>query len=262
MHNIDILTHFTEVQRTDRITVYTLKPAERVNFLSKLPAAFRGMYISDEKLQRRLQNIVGAIRREEISEKLPTKPTLKSGEFSELLSYFLIPERYAPDSHLRPPKWRWKEARDIPAHFTDVVFFQQPNLGTPETTDCLISVETKSAATRPAANASSLQLAMNDVEKDFTSRLGESLFHLKTKYKDDEDYVSLELLKRFTDASFPTYLKHFKAVAIVDDAFGDQHIESIVSWPLYIRDSFEVVLVRINEMRDGYNTTFQQILDA
>jgi hypothetical protein len=260
MHNIDILTHFTEVQRADRITVYTLKPAERAGFLAKLPLPFRTMYISDEDLLWRLANIAGAVRGDEISEKIPSKPILKSGEFTELLAYFLIPERYCPTSSLRPPKWRWKEAKNIPAHFTDIIFFEQPDQLVPAITDAVISVEAKSRATRPPAQTSSLQLAIDDVQTDFASRLAESFFHVKTKYKDDRNLVALEELKRFTEAHFPTYLKHFKAVAIVDDQFGDRHIDEITNWPLFIKDTFEVILVRINDMQNGYESTYQSML--
>jgi len=260
MQNIDILTHFTEVARDDRITVYTLKEAERATFLAKLPGPFRVMYISDEDLQWRLDNL-STQREDEISEKIPSDAILKSGEFTELLAYFLVPERYAPDCEPRPPKWRWKEEKNIPAHFTDVIFFHQLDTNFPGTNDYVISVETKSRASRPGPAESALQKAINDVEKDFNSRLAESFFHLKTKYKDDRDLDSLSKLTRFMDAArFPGYLKHFKALAVVDDQYGDSHIGNITQWPIYIKDTFEVILVRIVELQNGYEETYANML--
>jgi len=260
MQNIDILSHFSEVVRADRITVYTLKETERAEFMAKLPMPFRVMYISDDQLQW-LQHNVGVARAENIAEKIPSDPVLKSGEFGELLAYFLVPERYAPACGLRPPKWRWKEANNIPAHFTDVVFFHQIDESVPAADDFVISVETKARASRPGAVESSLQNAINDVEKDFNSRLAESFFHLKTKYKDDRDLDALTKLARFMDAAqFPEYIKHFKALAVVDDQYGDHHIDKITQWPLYIKDTFEVILVRVARLRDGYEETYLNML--
>jgi len=260
MQNIDILSHFSEVARTDRITVYTLNDAERATFMAKLPVPFRVMYLSEEDLQWRVDNL-STVRGDEIADKIPSDPVLKSAEFGELLAYFLVPERYAPTCRLRPPKWRWKEAKNIPAHFTDVVFFHQIDENDPAAEDFVISVETKARASMPGPTESSLQKAINDVEKDFNSRLAESFFHLKTKYKDEKDLDALKKLSRFMDAArFPEYLKHFKALAIVDDQYGDHHIEKITQWPLYIKDSFEVILIRVARLRDGYEETYLSML--
>lgn len=260
MQNIDILSHFTEVVRTDRITVFTLKNAERAAFMAKLPLPFRTVYITDEQLQW-LQHNAGTIRADDIAEKIPSSAVLQSGEFGELLAYFLVPEKYAPNCTLRPHKLRWKEAKNIPAHFTDVVFFHQLDEAVPGTADFLISVETKARATRPGLLESSLQAAINDVEKDYNSRLAESLFHIKTKYKDERDQDALSKLARFMDAArFPAYLKHFKALALVDDQYGDHHIAQITQWPLSILDSFEVILIRFTQLKDGYEETYTNIL--
>jgi len=260
MLNIDILTHFAEHLRTDRIRVFTLKNSDRVAFFAKILKPFRLMYIADEQLQW-LQDNIGSVRSEDIAEKVPTNPIIKSGEFGELLAYYLIPEKYASTCKLRPPKWRWKEARDFAAHFSDVVLFHQLDDDNPGSDDFVISVETKSRATQPGSTESSLQKAINDVETDFNGRLAESFFHIKTKYKDEHDLESLAKLERFMDlAKHPTFLKHFKAMAIVDNAYGDHHVNNIVSWPLHILDSFEVILVRIEDLKDGYESTYANML--
>jgi len=260
MLNIDILTHFTEQVRTDRIRVFTLKDTERDTFLSKIPKPFRLMYITDEQLQW-LQDNMSSVRADDIAEKVPTNPIIKSGEFGELLAFYLIPEKYAATAKLRPPKWRWKEARNFAAHFSDVVLFNQLDDDTPAPSDYVISVETKSRATRPSGVQSSLQNAIDDVETDFNGRLAESFFHIKTKYKDEHDLDSLARLERFMDlAKYPTFLKHFKAMAIVDHQYGDHHIDNIVSWPLHILDSFEVILVKITDMQNGYESTYINML--
>lgn len=186
-----------------------------------------------------------------------------SGEFAEILCYYLIPEKYLPHSGLRPPKWKWKEAKNIPAHFTDVLLFHQLDPAIPSTEDALISIESKARASKPKSTESSLQIAVDDATKDVVSRLGESLFHLKTRYKDDRNVTAVTQLERFMDAAkFPSYLKHFKAVAVVDDAHAQTHIDNIdfKSVPTNVKDSFEVILVRITDLKGAYESTFAQML--
>ncbi len=259
MINIDILSHFDHAVNAQGIHVYTLKEAERATFFAKLPLPFRLMYLSDEDLTWRTAN-TGSTRAEEVITKIPDNPSLMSGEFAEILTYYFIPERYAPDSRLRPPKWRWKESKNNPAHFTDVIIFHQIDPDQPNVSDSLISIESKSKATQPVSSASSLQDAITDAQKDSTSRLAESLFHVKTKYKDEKNLEALKQLERFMDAvKFPTFLKHFKAIGVVDGAFANTHLANVTAIPTNIKDSFEVILIRIENLKGGYEHVYTQM---
>jgi len=259
MVNIDILTHFKETASKNGITIFTLKEAERDAFFHKLPQPFRCLYLTDEDLDWRTKEF-GTSRPEEIVEKIPDDPTIMSGEFSEILCYYIIPERYLPSSHLRPPKWKWKESKNNPAHFTDVILFCQNDLDNPRPDDSLISIESKARATRPSSTESSLQKAIDDAHKDYVSRLGESLFHLKTRYKDDRDAQAVKQLARFMDAAkYPTFIKHFKAIATVDGSFAETHLNNVTEIPNNIKDTFEVILIRIEDLKGAYEHTFTQI---
>lgn len=258
--NIDILTHFEESTSENGITIFTLKDAEREAFFNKLPKPFRSLYLTDEDLDWRT-NEFGSSREEEIVDKIPDNPFIQSGEFSEILCYYIIPEKYLPSSNLRPPKWKWKESKNNPAHFTDVILFCQNDLDNPSPDDSLISIESKARATRPTRTESSLQKAIDDAHKDYLSRLGESLFHLKTRYKDDRNPEAVNRLSRFMDvANYPTFLKHFKAIATVDSAYAETHLNNVTKIPGDIRDSFEVILIKIENLRGAYEHTFTQIL--
>jgi len=260
MINIDILTHFEESTSENGITIFALKEAERDAFFNKLPQPFRCLYLTDEDLDWRT-NEFGTYRADEITDKIPDNPTIMSGEFSEILCYYIIPEKYLPSSHLRPPKWKWKESKNNPAHFTDVILFCQNDLDNPSTDDSLISIESKARATKPTRTESSLQKAIDDAHKDYVSRLGESLFHLKTRYKDDRNTEAVNRLSRFMDvANYPTFLKHFKAIATVDSSFADTHLNNVTEIPDDIRDTFEVILIRIGDLKGAYEHTFTQIL--
>src|SRR5690606_19317285 len=113
----------------------------------------------------------------------------------------------------------------------------QNDLDNPSTDDSLISIESKARATKPTSTESSLQKAIDDAHKDYVSRLGESLFHLKTRYKDDRNAEAVNRLSRFMDvANYPTFLKHFKAIATVDNSFAATHLNNVTEIPDDIRD--------------------------
>lgn len=260
MKNIDILTHFEESKSKNGITIFTLKEKERDIFFNKLPQPFRCLYLTDEDLEWRTKEF-GTSRSHEIIEKIPDNPTIMSGEFSEILCYYIVPEKYLPTSNLRPPKWKWKESKNNPAHFTDVILFCQNDLGMPSTDDCLISIESKARATKPTSTESSLQKAIDDAHKDYVSRLSESLFHLKTRYKDDRNTDAVNKLKRFLDAAnYPSFIKNFKAIATVDGSYATIHLDNITEIPKNIRDTFEVILIRMENLKEAYEHTFNQIL--
>lgn len=262
MENIDILKHFDEVVHEKGITILVLREAERIDFFAKLPKPFRVMYLADEDLEWRIKN-AGGVRSEEILTKIPNEPFMMSGEFSELLCYYLVPEKYLPKSNLRPSKWKWKEAKNIPAHFTDVLLFYQIDSSNPHPDDSLISIESKARATRPSDKDSSLQKAIDDARKDATGRLAESLFHLKTRYKDDKNIDALKQLERFMDlAKFPSFLKHFKAIATVDNAFAQTHLDNVSKIPDDVIDSFEVILIKMDNLKLAYEETFTQMANT
>lgn len=260
MVNIDILKHFDETVDTKGIKIFTLKESERATFFNKLPYNFRCMYLSDDDLNWRVSNF-STNRFDEIKEKIPDNPVIMSGEFAEILGFYLIPEKYIPLSNLRPPKWRWKESRNIPAHFTDIILFNRVNETIPSNQDAIISIESKARAGKPNTNESALEKAIKDALKDSISRLAESLFHLKTKYKDDKNIEAINKLERFIDAAkHPPYEKHFKAVATVDNNFSEIHINNVQTIPSGIQNSFEVILVRLENLKEGYETTYQKML--
>ncbi|WP_126972892.1 Hachiman antiphage defense system protein HamA [Gynurincola endophyticus] len=259
MRNIDILTHFEEAITKNGITIFTLKEAEREAFFDKLPHPYRELYLTDEDLNWRISNFATSST-EEILEKIPDNPSIMSGEFSEILCYYIIPEKYLPASHLRPPKWKWKESKNNPAHFTDVILFCQNDDKSPSPDDCLVSIESKARATKPNGTESSLQKAIDDAYKDYVSRLSESLFHIKTRYKDDRNAQAVNQLERFMDVvKYPSFLKHFKAIATVDGAFADDHLKHVTAIPEDIKDTFEVILIRIEDLKGGYELTYNQI---
>ena len=92
---IDLLRHFDRDNEPDYV-IYRLKSTERDTLLAKLPVEFRDCYISDQSLT----DLAGKmqISKSEFLEKycLPDIPNLISGDFGEILSFFLVVENFQP----------------------------------------------------------------------------------------------------------------------------------------------------------------------
>jgi hypothetical protein len=92
----------------------------------------------------------GKSRQSEISERIPNDPTIMSGEFGELLLYYVLPEAYCQGSNVfNPPKWKWKFDKNKALQYTDIVILNQFDSKNPSTNDYIIAVEAKARATKP-----------------------------------------------------------------------------------------------------------------
>ena len=147
---LDILRFFTIDDTTyaaKGVVVYGFKDELLDEFVSEFLLSFRQAYISDEELKEGVKEEVWADEAEGISMQIPTKPNLKSGEFSEILLFYLSQCLRCSDANVAPLKWRWKENQDMPCHLTDIVLIKCDDEKTPSTDDYLYFVESKGKAT-------------------------------------------------------------------------------------------------------------------
>lgn len=152
------------------VVVYGFKDELLDEFVSEFLLSFRQAYISDEELKEG----VWADEAEGISMQIPTKPNLKSGEFSEILLFYLSQCLRCSDANVAPLKWRWKENQDMPSHLTDMVLIKCDDEKNPSTDDYLYFVESKGKAT-PLSTGSTdsvMNAAIEGAEKDRVSRGG------------------------------------------------------------------------------------------
>ncbi len=140
---MELLKHFEEGSKN--YIMLSLKDNEWDEFIAKLPIPYKDCYIPDSELQQRIKTFASS-KEKELSEILPSEGKIKSGDFGEILSYFLFKEKYKKRSVDGPKKWRWKEEKNVAAPYTDVILFSIKN-AKPSKDDLLISVESKMKAT-------------------------------------------------------------------------------------------------------------------
>ncbi len=261
---MNLLTHFEETQSTPFI-ILTLKDDEWDTLLEKLPEKYKECLTSENELTERMR-IFWRTRAQELSEKIPTVWSIKSWDFWEILAYHLFEEMYSWDNLHWPKKWRWKESKDKPAPYADVIFFTPINWA-PTESDLLVSIESKMKAT--STNNSPIQDAIGWAEKDYISRLAKSLPWLKEKYKrnalsdtaNESKYLSLvNTLNRYIESeTYWKYTKHVKAIAFIDKSFLQWEKDKPIILPDPEIEWLQIYVVWIDNLKDLYENTYMKI---
>lgn len=255
MLDIRILSHFT-VEKNEFV-VLKLKPDEIDVFLDKLPVEYRKCYITDDHLVASVRELNMHYSDLLKDHYLPDPGNVMSGEFGEILSYFLLKERYIPEKELDgPKKWLWKDDRNHAIQKTDVMLFSYD--GTPSTDDLMVSGEIKAKATKNN-RYDPIKNAVDGAHEDFVSRLSVSLAWLKSRYVKERDGEQLARVERFLDpVTYGTYHKHFKAVVVIDDALLAEEVareRSLVALPA----EFEILLISIQGLKSAYERTYRNV---
>jgi hypothetical protein len=261
---MELLKHFKE-EHKDFVLLY-LKDDEWEEFLYKLPIEYRKSYITDSDLERRVKNF-STSPQIELSEILPTEGNIKSGDFGEILTYFLLTERHKNQNVNGPRKWRWKQEKNVPAPYTDVILFSIKS-GKPSINDLLISAESKMKSTINK-DYHPIQNAIDGAEKDYVSRIANSLSWLRKKHKDEslKEGAPVERLKSYVDSierfikseTLGEYTKQLKAVAFVDKSFLTNEIMKEVSLPSVTGILLEVIVVSIKDLKTAYEKVFEEM---
>ena len=220
----DILSYFTEDFDTyakHSIVMYVFDEARTDEFLHAALDDYRKSYISDEDLESIVAGM-GTLRNEEIKGVTPTDAIIKSGEFAEILSYYIFLAKN-PEYNVAPLRWRWKEERDRAVHFADIMLLSCPDETKLSKTDKLMTVEVKSRATKPAKGESSINNAIAGALNDSVSREAKTLSFLLQRYKRDKQFDMVKKVLRFEDAVAHPYQTQHNAIAIVDSTYMDDY---------------------------------------
>lgn len=256
---MDLLNHFIE-EDTEYMTL-KLKHQEMQQLMNKLPERFRNCYITDDDLRDRVANLEIAAT-EVIESCVPNIGNVMSGEFGEILSYYILMELYKPLQLDGPKKWIWKEDKNKPIQKTDVVLFNY-EVDNPSEEDLIVSAEIKSKATR-SNSYDPIKNAIEGANDDYLGRLSKTLIWLKDRYIRDNDGESLRELKRFLNpVNYGTYKKHFKAVAIIDSNLLNEELERERDIDTdIIQDDFGLIIISINNLKNTYETTYEKVIDT
>lgn len=159
--------------RSQGIIIFDFDDAKSKEFVEDYIIPFRRSYLSDEDLDYEVDSGIN-IREDAIANKLPTLPHLKSGEFGEILMFFLACAFICPGANITPIKWQWKEHRDAPCHLTDIMLLKCTDSTSPLPTDYVYSIEVKAGATpiNPRSDKSRMNDAIKGAHKDKESRIG------------------------------------------------------------------------------------------
>jgi len=253
--HIDLLSHFTIYK--DQFVILKLKDNELDTFLNKLPPNFRKCYVTDECLKEHVETL--QMHYSDILKGfyLPDPGNVMSGEFGEILSYFILQEYYLPLKLVGPRKWLWKDDRNTAIQKTDVMLFYKEK--EPSSEDLLVSAEVKSKAKRNNSY-DPIKNAVEGAYNDFVRRLAVSLNWLKAKYAKENRVKSLNYLKRFLDpVKYGEYKKHFKAIVVIDDSLIQDEIVRNRDIQEFNAD-FEIILISIKDLKSCYETTYKNIL--
>lgn len=241
------------------IIVFDFDDTKSNEFIQNYIIPFRQSYVSDEDLDYEVDNGINT-RKDAIENKLPTSPQLKSGEFSEILMFFLACKFICPDANITPIKWHWKEHRDAPCHLTDIMLLKCADKDNPHATDYVCSIEVKSSATPigPRSNASRMNEAIEGAIKDKNSRIGKMIAYLTTKYAKDRKADMAKLVKRFDDGTTVHYDRHISAAIIVERNSMQYHIKNITAANLVKAQTEQIALfaVPLRELKQMYENLY------
>lgn len=248
------------------VVVYGFKDELLDEFVSEFLLSFRQAYISDEELKEGVKEEVWADEAEGISMQIPTKPNLKSGEFSEILLFYLSQCLRCSDANVAPLKWRWKENQDMPCHLTDIVLIKCDDEKTPSTDDYLYFVESKGKAA-PLSTGSTdsvMNAAIEGAEKDCVSRAGKTVAYLVTKYTKDKEFSKARKVKRFDDSVDVDYKRFSNAAIVVEKDSLKQHVENVTAdyVDLAKKNCINLFAVPIESMKAVYERMYKEVVNV
>ena len=70
-----------------------------------------------------------------------------SGDFGEILSFYLACQIWSPSVNVTPMKWRFKDSKKDASKYTDVILFEQHDVANPSVDDAMFTYEVKTCAT-------------------------------------------------------------------------------------------------------------------
>lgn len=247
------------------VVVYGFKDELMNEFVLEFLLPFRDAYISKEELDAGIAEEVWANEKEGISAQIPTKAHLQSGEFSEILLFYLSHCLRRADANVAPLKWRWKENQDMPCHLTDIILIKCDDERNPKTGDYLYFVESKGKALAPSKNAESvMNAAIEGAENDNVSRASKTVTYLITKYTKEKEYDKARKVGRFKDSVNVEYQRYSNAAIVVEKSLLDHHITNISAENLEKarRNSISLFAVPIDNMKALYERMYNEVVNV
>ena len=242
------LTHYFHKDNTlypsSGLIFWVFDSTKVTNFVQDCLIPFREAYIEETKLVE-IVNDYKTLREDEIAERLPGSGDVKSGDFGEILSFYMACQIWSPTANVTPMKWRFKDNKKAASSYTDIVLFQCPDSANPSSSDAMFTYEVKTRAgklgnkkyfqhVKPSyitykdgKDECTILEAVYDANKDAVGRAAETIPYLLTRCKDVGYSELYHQIYRFGKASKVTHQKQYNAVAIVESSHLADQISRI-----------------------------------
>lgn len=238
------------------VVMYNFDETKSDKFLEEFIVDFRKAYVSDDTIDFEMNEEVSESREEVIAPRLPELPYMKSGEFAEILYFYIAQTYLVQDADIVPIKWQWKENNNMPCHLSDIIIMRCPDRDNPSPEDYMFMMEIKSGAT-PLPNKSDkskMNEAIKGAVKDMTSRAGKLVSYLKAQYVRDRNAQMAKRVQRFAEGIEYPPQKKYSAAVLVDRRSVDKHIVNITDENLRLAKSAKIALfvIPMTDLRNRY----------
>lgn len=253
---MDILQYF--VFENGQYSHYKFDSTKIADLINELPKVMRQCYVEDKDIEKVLTSTVDAST--VVKTYIPDKPHIKSGEFGEILSFTMLLQKYLPIELTGIKKWQLKPDKNKASFYTDLVLYSCSVTPSPE--DLLVCAEVKTKA--KSAKNNRIQEAIEGAEKDYVSRLGDTLAYLKDKSIQKGDSKTVKDIERFQDSiedGNGVYRKHVKAILVIDSNLCDDEVKKKVVIKEVIED-FEIVVICMDNLKALYEQVYQKMPDS
>jgi len=256
---MELLQYFDEISQNEGIDCLILNFEQKnlKKLISVLPVKFRKCYVNDSKLNRNIEKLYLDIE-DIIKSYIPDKGNIMAGEFGEILSYFLMKEKYLPLRLNGPLKWRLKTDRNRAIQYCDVVLFHKKHENHPNDDDLIVVVESKMKATNNRSYHP-IQNAIDGSIDDSVRRLAITLSWLKDKYIQNSLQEKVEYINRFIQSTeYGEYRKHFKAIAVIDSELLDEELRKVINLENFDQNH-HLIIITFNGLKSIYQKVYNDI---
>lgn len=273
----DYFTHDANLYPESGLEFYVFDSSKSIAFVQDCLIPFREAYISEEKLSHIVSRFP-TTRKDAISRRLPRKGMVMSGDFGEILSFYLACQTWVPTANVLPMKWRFRDSKKDASKYTDIILFKLKDADNPSVDDAMFTFEVKTCATglgngvytihkRPSyINYKDGKLectileAVFDANKDAVERAAETIPYLLTRCEDEDLYDLYKQIYRFRKAEKTTYQKEYNAVAVVDSTTLAEQIKRMPNDLLTMHPSVKnVYCVPMDSLQSVYENIYTEI---
>ena len=273
----EYFTHDISMYPKSGLEFYVFDNSKATAFVQDCLIPFREAYIGEDKLTHIVSQFP-TTRKEAISRRLPEKGMVMSGDFGEILSFYLACQTWAPAANVLPMKWRFRDSKKDASKYTDIILFSLQDPDNPSPSDSMYTYEVKTCATglgrsvykihkRPSyVNYKDGKLectileAVFDANKDAVERAAETIPYLLTRCEDEDLYDLHKKIYRFRKAAKTTYQKEYNAVAVVDSTTLVEQIKRMPSDLLRMHPNVKnVYCVPMDNLQNIYESIYSDI---